>query len=93
MGLLTQAHARQIKEIESHFERENKEIHSAQARKSVDITREIQTDKNLKSKAEKQRILREKNSANTKLFMEERKASAYKRGRRSSNRFTIVHYS
>eukprot|EP00095_Tigriopus_kingsejongensis_P003368 snap_masked-scaffold153_size302544-processed-gene-0.0 protein:Tk03368 transcript:snap_masked-scaffold153_size302544-processed-gene-0.0-mRNA-1 annotation:"phospholipase beta isoform" len=82
MGLLTQAQAQQIKEIESHFERENKEIHSAQARKSVDITREIQTDKNLKSKAEKQRILREKNSANTKLFMEERKASAYKQAKR-----------
>lgn len=64
-----------------HF-RENKGIHSAQARKSVEISRDIQTDKTLKSKAEKQRIIREKNSANTKLFLEERKASAYKQAKR-----------
>eukprot|EP00094_Tigriopus_californicus_P012882 TCALIF_12455-PA protein Name:"Similar to PLCB4 1-phosphatidylinositol 4,5-bisphosphate phosphodiesterase beta-4 (Homo sapiens)" AED:0.17 eAED:0.17 QI:0/0.75/0.82/0.94/1/1/17/384/960 len=62
--------------------KENKGIHSAQARKSVEISRDIQTDKTLKSKAEKQRIIREKNSANTKLFLEERKASAYKQAKR-----------
>lgn len=82
INLMAQAQAKQLKEIEEHFERENKGIHSAQARKSVEISRDIQTDKTLKSKAEKQRIIREKNSANTKLFLEERKASAYKQAKR-----------
>jgi phosphatidylinositol phospholipase C beta len=40
---------------------------TGQARASVETAREIQNDKSLKSKAEKDRRLREKHSNNTKV--------------------------
>ena len=65
--LLEQAQAQQMKEIEAIFDRENKEMKTGQARASVETAREIQNDKSLKSKAEKDRRLREKHSNNTKV--------------------------
>ena len=55
---------------------------ASQARSSVETAREIQNDKSLKSKAEKDRRLREKNSNNTKIFIEERKKAAVKQAKR-----------
>ena len=49
---------------------------ASQAKMSVELTKEIQNDKSLKSKAEKERLLREKNANNTKVFIEERKSAA-----------------
>ncbi len=66
--LLEQAQAQQMKEMEALFERENKEMKTGQARASVETAREIQNDKSLKSKAEKDRRLREKHSNNTKVI-------------------------
>ena len=53
-----------------------------QARCSVEIARDIQNDKSLKSKAEKERRLREKHSNNTKIFIDERRTAAMKHEKR-----------
>ena len=50
----------------SIFNRETKTMKETQARTSVETAREVNNDKSLKSKAEKDRILREKNSNMTK---------------------------
>ena len=46
--------------------RETKTMKETQAKTSVETAREVNNDKSLKSKAEKERILREKNSNMTK---------------------------
>ena len=38
---------------------------------SVETARDVQADKSLKTKAEKERIIREKNANNTKRFLDE----------------------
>lgn len=53
-----------------------------QARISVEIAKDVQKDASLKSKAEKERRIREKNSNNTKTFIEERKAAAMRQDKR-----------
>lgn len=72
----------QIKELDAFFEKENKEIRVQQARTSVETVNEVRKDNSLKSKAEKERRLREKHSNNTKIFIEERKAAAMKQDKR-----------
>ena len=62
--------------------RENGEIKRNQARMSVEVNREVSSDKSLKSKAEKERRLREKHSNNTKLFIDERKTAAMRQEKR-----------
>ena len=57
-------------------------MRASQARKSVEVAKDIQADKTLKSKAEKERILKEKQSMNTKMFIEERKKAACKQAKR-----------
>ncbi|XP_017490705.1 PREDICTED: 1-phosphatidylinositol 4,5-bisphosphate phosphodiesterase-like, partial [Rhagoletis zephyria] len=70
--------AMQIKHLETMFERENKEMKAKQAKVSVDTAKEVANDKTLRNKAEKERRLKEKNSNNTKKFIEERKGAALK---------------
>jgi len=53
-----------------------------QAKTSVETAREVNNDKSLKSKAEKERILREKNSNMTKVFIDERKTQQNRQERR-----------
>lgn len=53
-----------------------------QARTSVETAREVNNDKALKSKAEKDRILREKHSNNTRIFIDERKTAAIRQAKR-----------
>merc|ERR1719219_1052677 len=72
----------QIKELEAFFEKENKEIRVQQARTSVETVNEVRKDISLKSKAEKERRLREKHSNNTKIFIDERKAAAMRQEKR-----------
>merc|ERR1712156_140206 len=57
-------------------------IRVQQARTSVETVNEVRKDNSLKSKAEKERRLREKHSNNTKIFIEERKAAAMKQDKR-----------
>lgn len=54
---------------------------ATQARLSVETARDIQNDKSLKSKAEKDRLLREKHANNTKVFIEERKSAAMRQAK------------
>ena len=57
-------------------------MRAQQAKCSVEIAREIQNDKSLKSKAEKDRRLREKHSNNTKIFIDERRTAAMRQEKR-----------
>ena len=62
--------------------RENKEIRIQQARTSVETVREVNKDPSLKSRAERDRRLREKHSNNTKIFIDERKSAAMRQEKR-----------
>ena len=55
---------------------------SAQTKLSVDTAKEVQADASLKTKAEKERRLKEKNAANTKKFMDERKNNMLKQSKK-----------
>ncbi len=55
---------------------------ASQAKVSVDTAKEVQGDASLKTKADKDRRLREKNQANTKKFLDERKNNAIKQNKR-----------
>ncbi|KAM7289881.1 hypothetical protein ISCGN_030009 [Ixodes scapularis] len=61
--------------------KENKEMKMKQAKVSVETAREVSSDKTLRNKAERERRLREKNSNNTKKFIEERKSAALKQSK------------
>ena len=80
--LMETSQAQQMKELEAVFERDNKEMKSNQAKASVETLRDVQNDKSLKTKAEKERIIREKNANNTKRFIDERKTQAIKQANR-----------
>ncbi|KAG8201635.1 hypothetical protein JTE90_012705 [Oedothorax gibbosus] len=79
--LMEIAQATQMKQIDAKFERENKEMKGKQAKVSVETAREVASDKTLRNKAERERRLREKNSNNTKKFIEERKSAALKQSK------------
>lgn len=53
--------------------RDLKQMNTRQAKISVETMKEVQNDKTLKTKGDKDRRLREKKQNNTKKFMEERK--------------------
>ncbi|XP_071056681.1 1-phosphatidylinositol 4,5-bisphosphate phosphodiesterase isoform X2 [Onthophagus taurus] len=65
--------AGQLKQLEARHERDLKEMNAKQAKISVETSKEINNDKTLKSKQEKERRLREKQQNNTKRFVDERK--------------------
>lgn len=53
-------------------------MNSRQAKISVETMKEVQNDKTLKTKGEKDRRLREKKQNNTKKFVDERKMAEIK---------------
>lgn len=53
-------------------------MRAKQAKVSVETAKEVNNDKTLRNKAEKERRLREKNQNNTKRFIDERKMAAMK---------------
>ncbi|XP_065226252.1 1-phosphatidylinositol 4,5-bisphosphate phosphodiesterase-like isoform X1 [Planococcus citri] len=71
----------QFKQLEAKYERDLKQMNTRQAKISVETMKEVQNDKNLKTKGDKDRRLREKKQNNTKKFMEERKTLQFKHGR------------
>ena len=79
--LLEISHVHQSKQLEARFERENKEMKGRQAKVSVETAKEVTQDKTLRNKAERERRLREKNSNNTKKFIDERKGAAMKQSK------------
>jgi len=80
----------QIKTLETHFEKENKDMKARQGKVAVDTAKEVNGDKTIKNKADKDRRLREKMQNNTKKFMEERKTMAIKQGR-EKEKLTAAH--
>ena len=66
----------------SLFHRETKDMMAAQAKVSVDTAKEVQADASLKTKADKDRRLREKNQNNTKKFMDERKNNMFSQNKK-----------
>lgn len=68
--------AAQMKQLEAKHEREIKELNTKQAKISVETSKEVNNDKTLKTKGEKDRRLREKKQNNIKRFMDEKKVSA-----------------
>ncbi|XP_053214000.1 1-phosphatidylinositol 4,5-bisphosphate phosphodiesterase-like [Panonychus citri] len=79
--LLVAAQTNQMKQLEVKFERENKEMKTRQAKVSVETAKEVAQDRTLRNKAERERRLREKNSNNTKKFIEERKSAAMRQNK------------
>lgn len=79
--LLEIAQTTQAKQLETKFDRENKDMKTKQAKISVETAKEVANDRTLRNKAEKERRLREKNSNNTKKFIEERKSAAMKQAK------------
>lgn len=71
----------QMKQLEAKHEREMKEMNARQAKISVETSREIANDKQLKTKHEKDRRLREKQQNNTKKFLDERKIASIKQAK------------
>ncbi|CAL4127978.1 unnamed protein product, partial [Meganyctiphanes norvegica] len=71
----------QVKALEGDFERRNKEMKAAQAKAAVELVKEINADKSLKSKQEKDRRIKEKQQANTKNVIMERKQVGIKQGK------------
>ncbi|KAK6621314.1 hypothetical protein RUM43_011620 [Polyplax serrata] len=79
--LMRTSQAAQMKQIEGKHEREMKEMNSRQAKISVETMKEVQNDKTLKTKGEKDRRLREKKQNNTKKFMDERRMAKMKQNK------------
>ncbi|XP_072383579.1 1-phosphatidylinositol 4,5-bisphosphate phosphodiesterase isoform X3 [Diabrotica undecimpunctata] len=71
----------QMKQLEGKHERELKELSSTQAKISVETAKEVTNDKNLKTKKDKERRLKEKQQNNNKRFLEERKTAQMKQNR------------
>lgn len=79
--LMESIQASQVKQVEAKHERELKEMNTRQAKVSVETMKEVQNDKTLKTKGEKDRRLREKKQNNTKKFMEERRMAQMKQSK------------
>lgn len=73
--------ASQVKQLEARHERDVKEMNSRQAKTSVETAKEVNNDKTLKTKQEKDRRLKEKQQNNTKKFVDERKTMKIKQAK------------
>ena len=99
--------AQQLKELEASFALATKEMQSAQAKMAVETAKEVFTrlrfssiwignlqvnsDPKLKTKAEKDRRLKEKQAANTKKIIDERKSKGMKENKvRWNEKFPII---
>lgn len=91
--LLVEAQKQQMCALKTKFEAENKELKLAQTKKSMEDIKTLQQacfyqniidiieyfkDKSIKSKAERDRRIKELNEKNVKMFVEERKRLATK---------------
>uniref|UniRef100_A0A914C2G2 Phosphoinositide phospholipase C n=1 Tax=Acrobeloides nanus TaxID=290746 RepID=A0A914C2G2_9BILA len=76
--LLSDAQKQQMTALKTKLDNENKELKQSQTKKSMEDTKLIQQDKNIKTKAERDRRVKELNEKNVKVFVEERKRLAMK---------------
>ncbi|KAI6189843.1 Phosphoinositide phospholipase C [Aphelenchoides bicaudatus] len=79
--LLVDTQKQQMAHLKMKFEAESKELKQNQTKKSMDDSKGIQQDKNIKTKAEQERRIRELKEKNVKLFMEERRRLGMKQRR------------
>ncbi|KAK3893424.1 hypothetical protein Pcinc_002748 [Petrolisthes cinctipes] len=79
--LMEEEQTSQLKRMEVLHEQAMKDMKAQQAKTAVDTSKEVNNDKTLKTKADRDRRLKEKNQNNTKRFIEERKISAMKQGK------------
>ncbi|XP_059045518.1 1-phosphatidylinositol 4,5-bisphosphate phosphodiesterase isoform X2 [Achroia grisella] len=79
--MMEQTQQAQLKQLEGKHERELKEMTARQTKISIETSKEVASDKTLKTKQEKDRRLREKKQNNTKKFMDERKTQTIKQNR------------
>ncbi|XP_069998669.1 1-phosphatidylinositol 4,5-bisphosphate phosphodiesterase isoform X4 [Penaeus vannamei] len=79
--LMEEEQASQIKKLEGKHEQAMKDMKANQAKLAVETAKDVASDKTLKTKADRDRRLKEKNQNNTKRFIEERKISAMKQGK------------
>ncbi|KAG7153698.1 1-phosphatidylinositol 45-bisphosphate phosphodiesterase-like, partial [Homarus americanus] len=79
--LMEEEQAGQIKKMEAKHEQDMKDMKAQQAKAAMETAKDVNQDKTLKTKADRDRRLKEKNQNNTKRFIEERKISAMKQGK------------
>ncbi|CAJ0948306.1 unnamed protein product, partial [Mesorhabditis belari] len=76
--LMSDVQKTQMAALKQRLEAENKELKSCQTKKSMEDAKIIQVDKGIKTKAERDRRVKELNEKNLKMFVEERKRLAIK---------------
>uniref|UniRef100_A0A914VKT4 Phospholipase C-beta C-terminal domain-containing protein n=1 Tax=Plectus sambesii TaxID=2011161 RepID=A0A914VKT4_9BILA len=76
--LMTEAQKLQMAMLRSRLDTEIKDLKLNQTKKSIEDARVIQQDKSIKTKAEKDRRVKELNEKNVKMFLEERRRQAVK---------------
>lgn len=79
--LMLDAQRTQMIGLKTRLDAESKELKQMQTKKSMDDSRAIMQEKTIKTKAERDRRVKELNEKNLKLFVEERKRLAIKYGR------------
>lgn len=82
--LLNDALKGQMGELKSLLETYSKDLRASQTKKSMEDAKTIQGDKSIKTKAEKERRVKEINEKNLKVFYEERKRLAVKHERQTN---------
>jgi len=80
-NIMESVQAQQIKDLEARGQADIKEMQAEQVKTSVETAKEVQNDPKLKTKADKDRRIKEKQAANTKKFMEERKTIGIKQNK------------
>ncbi|CAI5451191.1 unnamed protein product [Caenorhabditis angaria] len=71
--LMAEAQKTQMQALKLRLEAEGKDLKQTQTKKSMDDAKVIQLDKGIKTKAERDRRVKELNEKNVKMFIEERK--------------------
>merc|ERR1719315_572266 len=80
-NIMETVQAQQMKDLEARGQADIKEMQAEQVKTSVETAKEVQNDPKLKTKADKDRRIKEKQAANTKKFMEERKTIGIKQNK------------
>ncbi|CAD6193233.1 unnamed protein product [Caenorhabditis auriculariae] len=76
--LMSEAQKNQMQALKLRLEAEGKDLKQTQTKKSMEDAKVIQMDKGIKTKAERDRRVKELNEKNLKMFVEERKRLAIK---------------
>ncbi|CAI2354285.1 unnamed protein product [Caenorhabditis sp. 36 PRJEB53466] len=76
--LMTEAQKNQMQALKLRLEAEGKDLKQSQTKKSMEDAKVIQLDKGIKTKAERDRRVKELNEKNLKMFVEERRRLAMK---------------